>query len=154
MQHIKQEKHECVLASVACVLDLPYRDVRSYARLVANQLAQVSEYHEIFKKPAPQCRAIIQTIVQRFGIKPSLFGPYKPSRLWSPIQTLVPSRLYGRGFIFQNTEMTLHVLAFENGIVYDSNYPKALPLADWKALRIAYSGHITVKIVRNYLTKG
>ena len=118
MQLQKQGDDECALAVLAMLTDTPLSVVRTLALKNTN----APSWHTDIK-------GFSSTIAKLCFISglPDLTRPYErklPSSQ-SPID------LSGRGQIFILWCCTSHVVAYEDGIIYDSDYEGPMPLQTW-----------------------
>lgn len=152
MKHVRQNKNECILASVSVITGKPYAVVRRYANLVARNVIQ-DQYIGIFDKGRPRCAwaSVVSDVVSHFGIRPAPFtrdyrGP------WVSIGKLTSARLCGRGFLFLRYPESEHVVAFENGIVFDGNQKKELTANEFRLYNVTTreKDSVVFRVCRNY----
>ena len=151
MKHVKQNKNECILASIAVLTRTPYKAVQRYANLVAQELIQ-DNYVAIFDKGCATHRRndVIKNVTRYFKIKPNTFLVREAK--WSPIKNLTPGRLYGKGFLILRYPESEHATAFENGIVFDGNQKKELTANEFLVYNVTTreKDSVGVRVCRNY----
>jgi len=151
MKHVKQNKNECILASIAVLTGTPYKAVQRYANLAAQNRIQ-DNYVAIFDKGCATHRRndVIKDVTRHFKIKPNTFLVREAK--WYPIKKLTPGRLYGKGFLILRYPESEHATAFENGIVYDGNQKRSLTSKEFREYNLAAreTDSVFFRVCRNY----
>lgn len=153
LKHVTQRPRECILATIACIRGIPYSKVRAYANRRARARAY-RDYADLFPLGDLAMRATLIDITTRFGFRPQPFLLYHDTRYdrrpWRALATVRPATLWGTGMVFTHTGVGSHVVAFQDGIVYDSAFPKSLAASDWRDIRLESGMGYVCKIVRAY----
>ena len=139
MRHIKQNKNECILATISALTDTPYGEIRARANRLARRVG-LGSYQAMFDRGRTEAdwHPVIETLGKqyRFNYVP-LLTPRR-NREW-PLVHLTPTKLKQKGFILLRFPNSRHIVAFENGLVYDGNADGPLTTKAYKEfLRIRW----------------
>lgn len=151
LTHVKQRPRECVLATIACIRSLPYSRIRAYANRAAKD-AGATGYADMWDRHclAPR-RSVLTKIATKYGLPPGLFYVrYGDVLMWCNLSRITAPDLTGTGVVFTHNGESFHVVAFQNGRVYDSSLPMALAATDWRDLRVDSGLRYAFKLVRLY----
>lgn len=89
MKHVKQNKNECILASIAVLTGTPYKAVQRYANLAAQNRIQGNDA-AIFDKGCAAHRRndVIKAVTRHFKLKSNTFLVREAK--WLPYQKTYP----------------------------------------------------------------
>lgn len=139
MRHVKQNKNECILATISALTDTPYGEIRARANRLARRVG-LDSYQAMFDRGRTEAdwHPVIETLGKqyRFNYVP-LLTPRR-NKEWSLVH-LTPAKLKRKGFILLRFPNSRHIVAFENGLVYDGNADRPLSTKEYKEfLRIRW----------------
>ena len=151
MKHVRQNKNECILASIAVLTGTPYKAVQRYANLAAQELIQ-DNYVAIFDRGCAAHRRndVIKDVTRHFKIKPNTFLVREAK--WTPLEKLTAGRLDGKGFLILRYPESEHATAFSHGTVYDGNQNKSLTAKEFREYNLAAreTDSVFFRVCRNY----
>lgn len=132
MKHVKQNKNECILATISALTNTPYEEIRARANRIARRIG-LESYQAIFDRGRTEAdwHPVIETLGKqyRFNYVP-LLSPRR-NKEWSLVH-LTPTKLKLKGFILLRFPNSRHIVAFENGLVYDGNADGPLTPKEYK----------------------
>ena len=140
MKHIKQNKNECILATISALTNTPYGEIRARANRIARRIG-LDSYQALFDSGRTEAdwHPVIETLGKqyRFNYVP-LLTPRR-NKEWSLVH-LTPTKLKRKGFILLRFPNSRHIVAFENGLVYDGNADGPLTPKQYKEfLRVRWN---------------
>lgn len=131
MKHFKQRHNECALAAACAASELDYPQVsdsfrRKHGELTFGDFTSVRSGHK-------ECVLFLTRITGRSGLWISHHGPFTSLDDYTP-------NLKGRG-ILALTLLVIpkerHAVAYENGVIYDSDLERPWPFEIWRGKRIS-----------------
>lgn len=132
MKHVKQNKNECILATIAALTDKPYGEIRARANRLARRVG-LDSYQAMFDPGRTEAdwHPVIETLGKqyRFNYVPLLRPRANKERA---LVHLTPTKIKRKGFILLRFPNSRHIVAFENGLVYDGNAEGPLTPKEYK----------------------
>ena len=132
MQTINQTGPECALATFAAIADRPYAEIRREACKIAG----VKSWNNLFKAHRTEedrhrrFYNAIRQLEHKYGIEnftSSLYGNRGVSEM---AESYTDSDLKGRGTILIAGKGFSHIMPYEDGLVYDTNFETPVNLQD------------------------
>jgi hypothetical protein len=135
MKHYHQQRNECMLAVLAMLSGHTLWDVRlRAAKLLVHEFHYFSNWSRLVDTPTTECNLIFweccHILCRQLGISPRIIHRYPSCRV--PGSEALPDvDLSGRGTIDIEFTTTYHIVAYQNGMVFDSGQHGPLPWSKW-----------------------